>query len=131
MSQMKNDRIRASAGPAAPYFRRKQRTTMSNRSDDIDGASRRHDPPALGADLSSQQPPRSISGTTNARELRMRPQNEASGLSDKTSWWSLVSALRAAIFSSWPEPRERRYRPERHYMRGPGPKWRAKHGHYG
>ncbi len=23
------------------------------------------------------------------------------------------------------------YRPERHYMRGPGPKWRAKHGQYG
>jgi hypothetical protein len=21
------------------------------------------------------------------------------------------------------------YRPERHYMRGPGPAWRAKHGH--
>jgi len=21
------------------------------------------------------------------------------------------------------------YRPERHYMRGPGPKWRAKYGH--
>jgi hypothetical protein len=21
-----------------------------------------------------------------------------------------------------------RYRPERHYMRGPGPAWRAKHG---
>jgi hypothetical protein len=21
------------------------------------------------------------------------------------------------------------YRPERHYMRGPGPKWFAKHGH--
>jgi hypothetical protein len=21
------------------------------------------------------------------------------------------------------------YRPERHYMRGPGPKWRAKHQH--
>lgn len=21
-----------------------------------------------------------------------------------------------------------RYRPERHYMRGPGPKWRARHG---
>jgi hypothetical protein len=27
--------------------------------------------------------------------------------------------LRAAIFES--------YRPELHYMRGPGPKWRAKH----
>jgi hypothetical protein len=23
--------------------------------------------------------------------------------------------------------REHRYRPEAHYMRGPGPKWRAKH----
>lgn len=22
-----------------------------------------------------------------------------------------------------------RYRPERHYMRGPGPRWHAKHGH--
>jgi hypothetical protein len=22
------------------------------------------------------------------------------------------------------------YRPELHYMRGPGPKWRAKHGQY-
>ncbi len=22
----------------------------------------------------------------------------------------------------------RRYRPEAHYMRGPGPKWQAKHG---
>jgi hypothetical protein len=23
-----------------------------------------------------------------------------------------------------------RYRPERHYMRGPGPAWRAKHGRF-
>jgi hypothetical protein len=23
----------------------------------------------------------------------------------------------------------RKYRPERHYMRGPGPKWREKHSH--
>ena len=28
--------------------------------------------------------------------------------------------LRASLFDS--------YRPELHYMRGPGPKWRAKHG---
>jgi hypothetical protein len=39
-----------------------------------------------------------------------------------------MRVLRSAIFSCWPE-REGRYRPERHYMRGPGPKWRAKHGH--
>jgi hypothetical protein len=26
------------------------------------------------------------------------------------------------------EPLLKSYRPERHYMRGPGPQWRAKHG---
>jgi hypothetical protein len=61
----------------------------------------------------------------------MRPQNEISDLSPKMPWWGLVRALRAAIFSCWQEPREMRYRPERHYMRGPGPKWRAKHRHFG
>ena len=76
---------------------------------------------------SSRKPPRSTSSTTNARELRMRSQDGTSDLSRRTSWWGLVRTLRAAIFSCWPEPRERRYRPELHYMRGPGPKWRAKH----
>jgi len=28
------------------------------------------------------------------------------------------------LFAAWLDP----YRPERHYMRGPGPKWREKHG---
>ena len=27
----------------------------------------------------------------------------------------------------WSRPRVKPYRPERHYMRGPGPQWRAKH----
>jgi hypothetical protein len=31
-------------------------------------------------------------------------------------WWRLTQALSAP------------YRPELHYMRGPGPKWREKHG---
>lgn len=31
-------------------------------------------------------------------------------------WWELLDKAR--------DP----YRPERYYMRGPGPKWRAKHG---
>ena len=61
----------------------------------------------------------------------MRSQNGMSNLSHRTPWWGLVRALRAAIFSCRPEPHERVYRPERHYMRGPGPKWRAKHGHSG
>jgi len=45
----------------------------------------------------------------------------------------LVSFLRNGISSlvtflgpSWDGP-VRKYRPEDHYMRGPGPKWRAKH----
>ena len=36
----------------------------------------------------------------------------------------------SAVKSAWPTPmldRSDRYRPEAHYMRGPGPKWRAKH----
>jgi hypothetical protein len=45
----------------------------------------------------------------------------------------LVSALRRAVNSvatflgpSW-DGQIRKYRPEDHYMRGPGPKWREKH----
>ena len=46
---------------------------------------------------------------------------------------AVVSLLRRAAGSlltflgpSWDGPR-RKYRPEDHYMRGPGPKWREKH----
>jgi hypothetical protein len=43
----------------------------------------------------------------------------------------VVSLLRSAVsslltFLSWDGP-VGRYRPEDHYMRGPGPKWREKH----
>jgi len=31
-------------------------------------------------------------------------------------------SLRTSLFDAY------RYRPERHYMRGPGPKWQEKHG---
>ena len=123
------DRTGASAGPAAPYIWRKQRTTMC--AETTISTAPADDPPAPGAGLSSRKPPRSISSTTNPRELAMRSQNGSSDLSHRTSWCGLVRALRTAIFSCWPEPRERRYRPERHYMRGPGPKWRAKHRHFG
>jgi hypothetical protein len=46
---------------------------------------------------------------------------------------ALISVLRGAVTSlvrflgpSWDGP-VRRYHPEEHYMRGPGPKWREKH----
>ena len=43
----------------------------------------------------------------------------------------MVRSVLDQITESWREVvRELRgpYRPERHYMRGPGPKWAAKHG---
>jgi hypothetical protein len=39
---------------------------------------------------------------------------------------SATSALVTLIGPSWDGP-VRKYRPEDHYMRGPGPKWREKH----
>lgn len=46
---------------------------------------------------------------------------------------AFVSHLRSAVRSllvflgpSWDGP-VKKYRPEEHYMRGPGPKWREKH----
>ena len=38
-------------------------------------------------------------------------------------WEALVRAARAAIMIDEEKP----YRPEAHYMRGPGPRWREKH----
>jgi hypothetical protein len=39
---------------------------------------------------------------------------------------SAVGALVTFLGPSWDGP-AKRYRPEDHYMRGPGPKWREKH----
>jgi hypothetical protein len=39
---------------------------------------------------------------------------------------SVVGALVTFFGPSWDGP-HRKYRPEDHYMRGPGPKWREKH----
>jgi hypothetical protein len=38
-----------------------------------------------------------------------------------------VRALLEFMFPDWYGPNQK-YRPEQHYMRGPGPKWRAKRG---
>lgn len=39
---------------------------------------------------------------------------------------SAISALLTFLGPSWDGP-AKKYRPEAHYMRGPGPKWREKH----
>ena len=40
------------------------------------------------------------------------------------AWRSLVSSLHTLIAIDG-----RTYKPEKYYMRGPGPKWREKHAH--
>jgi hypothetical protein len=58
----------------------------------------------------------------------MRLQNGISDLSRRTPWWGLIRIWLMAVISSYrPELRYKSYRAERHYMRGPGPKWREKH----
>ena len=42
-----------------------------------------------------------------------------------------LALLKPVLVTFWRQltrDRSERYRPERHYMRGPGPAWRAKHG---
>lgn len=59
----------------------------------------------------------------------MRFQNGITDLSRRTPWWALFrNWLMAVIYPYRAELRVESYRPERHYMRGPGPKWREKHG---
>ena len=59
----------------------------------------------------------------------MRLQNGISDLSRRTLRWALIrNWLMAVIYPYGSELRHVSYRPERHYMRGPGPKWREKHG---
>jgi hypothetical protein len=38
------------------------------------------------------------------------------------------AGLRNVLLAFWHELSREAYRPELHYMRGPGPAWRAKHG---
>ena len=49
----------------------------------------------------------------------MRFQNGKPDWSRRTPWWGLIRQRLMIVFAS--------YRPELHYMRGPGPKWREKH----
>jgi hypothetical protein len=39
----------------------------------------------------------------------------------------VIARARAAVAAAVGDQAHTNYRPEAHYMRGPGPKWRAKH----
>jgi hypothetical protein len=44
------------------------------------------------------------------------------------AWLPRPLSLLSAIWHGLTRDMGGPYKPERHYMRGPGPKWRAKHG---
>jgi hypothetical protein len=44
------------------------------------------------------------------------------------AWLPRPFGLLSALWQQLTRDRGHSYRPELHYMRGPGPKWRAKHG---
>jgi hypothetical protein len=48
-------------------------------------------------------------------------------MANKSSKNPLVSVAMASLWRSLRKDLFDTYRPELHYMRGPGPKWRAKH----
>jgi hypothetical protein len=59
----------------------------------------------------------------------MQLQNGTSELPRRIPWWALIrNMLMAVIYPFGRKLHHESYRAERHYMRGPGPKWREKHG---
>jgi len=56
--------------------------------------------------------------------IHLRPPAEAFGVVARIPTFPVASDLWRELLRGLFDP----YRPERHYMRGPGPKWRAKHG---
>jgi hypothetical protein len=44
-------------------------------------------------------------------------------------WARNLNGILARHLQSWMHARTPTYRPEQHYMRGPGPKWREKRAH--
>jgi len=66
----------------------------------------------------SRCPTRSLS-KAQAMQILMRAKIRSIPL------WSVLTPPWRTLLADWLVP----YRPELHYMRGPGPKWREKHAH--
>jgi hypothetical protein len=59
-----------------------------------------------------------------ATSIHPRPSTAIFDLADWTPAFPVVARLWRELLEAFFDP----YRPELHYMRGPGPKWRKKHG---
>jgi hypothetical protein len=58
----------------------------------------------------------------------MQSQNKISDCSPRMPGWEMMRKSLIALFAACRlETDHTSYRPEKYYMRGPGPKWRAKH----
>ena len=56
---------------------------------------------------------------------------KAASLAAAMAPWAPAGGVVARWWRGFLKDLFRPYRPERHYMRGPGPKWREKHGRTG
>lgn len=62
--------------------------------------------------------------------MSQRRSNAACGLASATlKAWTAVTRTWRTLLADQARP-ARSYRPELHYMRGPGPKWRKKHARW-
>jgi hypothetical protein len=64
----------------------------------------------------------------NADKFDLIKDPEAASLAAALAPWAPAGGAVARWWRGFLKDLFRPYRPERHYMRGPGPKWREKHG---
>jgi len=59
-----------------------------------------------------------------AASIRLEPSTPIFARAGRVRTVPIAAGLWRELIKAFSDP----YRPERHYMRGPGPKWREKHG---
>ena len=64
----------------------------------------------------------------DSKKLDLIEDPEAASLAAALAPWGTGGAVVAGWWRRFLRDLIKPYRPERHYMRGPGPKWREKHG---
>jgi len=64
----------------------------------------------------------------NADKFDLIKDAKAASLAAALAPWAPAGSAVARWWRGFLKDLFRPYRPERHYMRGPGPKWREKHG---
>ncbi len=67
----------------------------------------------------------------NSNKLDLIEDPEAASLAAAMAPWGAAGGTVARWWRGFVKDLFRPYRPERHYMRGPGPKWHEKHGRPG